>query len=178
MKYLYTYAVMLLVLSTPLFAQDATQTDPPLDQTRLNLFVGNWEGPGSYEGGDGQKITFTMTMSGKHILDDKAVELNPFAELGEMGHYMEKDIVAYDPMTKKMSLLCVSNMGEVAKYDGTWVEGSKNTLRFKGQKIVGNSTYKTEQTIFFHDGDKVTWRALTTKDGKADGTFECTMTKK
>lgn len=165
------------LLATTLTAQNAPENKMPVGMKQLQLFHGDWEGPGSYEG-NGNTMEFTMQFTGMPILGGTAVELNPSADLENMGTYLEKDFVAWDPMLKQVTMFTVSNMGEVGQYNGNWVEGKTNTLELKGTKIVDNDTYESHATIFFHDGNKMTWRVVSTKNDQADGTFEATLTKK
>ncbi len=176
MRHLIMVALCLVLIATSISAQNASKTDPPVEMKQLQLFIGDWEGPGSYENA-GNKMAFTMSVGGTNIIDGMAVELNPTAELKNVGTYKEKTLVAWDSMLKQVTMFTVSNMGEVGQYNGHWVEGKTNTLALKGTKTVGNDTYKMDATIFFHDGDKFTWRVTSTKNGQADGTFEATLTK-
>ena len=175
MKTITALSVFLLILTVPLSGQD-NQSAPPVAQEQLDLFLGDWQGNGMYESEDND-LRFDMSFSGTHIIEGKAIELNPRANIPEMGTYVEKSMLAWDPLLKQISMLTVSNMGEVGYYTGDWIVGKKNTLSLSQTKIVDNDSWKTETTIFFHDGNKMTWKSLSTKNDKIEGTFEATLTR-
>ncbi len=171
MKLALRYFSLVLILASPSIAQDMTPTDPPVSQSQLDLFLGSWSGDGYYEG-DGNKYEFKMSFTGKSIINGKAIEIDPSAEVKGMGPYREKSLIAWDAMLSQVTMLTVSNFGEVGKYTGDWEVGTKNTLKLKESKSVGNDRFDVEHTFIFHDGKELMWRALTTKNGGAMGTYE------
>jgi hypothetical protein len=107
----------------------------------------------------------------------KAIEMNPHADLGDMGPYSEKNLLAWDPRLNQVTLLVVSNMGEVGQYNGNWVEGKTNTLKLNATKTIGKDEYVLEQTITFLEDDKMTWRASSHLNGETAGVFKATYIK-
>lgn len=177
MKSALKYLALALLLVSPALAQDGPQTDPPVSQAQLDLFLGSWSGHGSYES-DGNKIEFKLGFTGKSIVLGKAIEIDPSAEVKGMGPYREKSIFAWDPMQKHVAMMSVSNFGEVGMYTGDWEVGQKNTLKLKGTVIVDNDRFEVEHTLIFHDGNQLHWRSLSTKNGGAMGTFEARLKRK
>lgn len=171
MKPALSYLALAFILISPAVAQDGTATDPPVSQTQLDLFLGSWTGDGYYES-NGNKLEFTISFSGKSIVMGKAIEIDPSAEVKGMGPYREKSLVAWDPMLKQVTMLTVTNFGEVGDYSGDWVVGSTTTLKLKATKVVDNDRFEVEHTFIFHDGNGLIWRTLSTKNGGAMGTFE------
>jgi hypothetical protein len=171
------YIVLSFLLAYPCVAQDMPATEPPVSQSQLDLFLGSWSGSGYYEG-EGKKYEFKMTFSGKSIVNGKAIEIDPSADVKGMGPYREKSLIAWDPMLEQVSMLTVSNFGEVGKYTGDWEVGTKTTLKLKETKVVSNDRFDVEHTLIFHDGNKLLWRVLSTKNGGAIGTYEGTFTKR
>lgn len=177
MKFALTYIVLSFLLVSPCIAQNMPATDPPVSQSQLDLFLGSWTGSGYYEG-DGKKYEFTMKFSGKSIVNGKAIEIDPSADVKDMGPYREKSLLAWDPMLEQITMLTVSSFGEVGKYTGDWVVGTKTTLKLQETKVINNDRYDVEHTLIFHDGNKLLWRAISTKNGGAMGTYEGTFTKR
>jgi hypothetical protein len=171
MKTALRYLAFACILLSPAVAQDGPATDPPVSQTQLDLFLGSWTGDGYYENG-GKKLEFPVSFSGKSIVMGKAIEIDPSAEVKGMGPYREKSLVAWDPMLKQVTMMSVTNLGEVGDCSGDWVVGSTTTLKLKGTKVVDNDRFDVEHTFIFHDGNGLVWRALSTKNGGAMGTFE------
>ncbi len=177
MKHAVRYLVLALLLVSPSIAQEMPETNPPVSQSQLELFLGSWKGVGTYEG-EGNKYDFKVSFTGKYIVKGKAIEIDPSAEVKGLGPYREKSMIAWDPMQKQVTMMTVTNMGEIGKYVGDWVVGTKNTLVLKESKVMMNERYEVEHTFIFHDGKELMWRSLATKNGGAVGTFEGKFKKK
>ena len=177
MKTALKYIAIALILVSPALAQDSPPTDSPVSQKQLELFLGAWSGDASYEG-EGKKYEFKMSFTGKSIVMGKAIEIDPSAEVKGMGPYREKSILVWDQALKHVTMLSVSNFGEVGQYTGDWEVGLKNTLKLKGSIVVENDRFEVEHTFIFHDGNQLHWRSLSTKNGGALGTYEGRFKKK
>jgi hypothetical protein len=175
----YTHYIVLPLLALLLpqnIALMAQEDARPPEFTRLETFIGTWQGTGTYN--DGKSATaFSMTMNGRPAAGGAAIHLEIGADVPNSGKYHEEDFLAWDALRKTVTLFAVSNMGEVAAYTGAWVEGKTNTLKLQEIKTVDNQEYRTDVTIIIRDGNTFSWDVvMESPDGVQ--TFNSEFTRK
>ncbi len=165
-----------VILLTVMLVTGTAEAQEPIDVqkaqiTKLSQFLGEWKSvEAGYEGTDGN-MEFEMTMEVVKIVQGFAVEMSVSAEIAEVGSYAEKDFLAFDPFEEKVTMLTVSNFGEVAKYSGNWDSDNENVLRLSGTRAAKGKEFVSEITITFTDDETFTWNVDTFSGGEKTGTF-------
>ncbi len=181
MKQLLSTIVPMLLLAVAITTRPALAQEQPAvpkaQLEKLTQFVGQWMSTeAGYEGAEG-KMEFEMKMEAAPILNGFAVEFSVSAEIAEVGDYLEKDFLAFDPYEQMVSLMTVSNFGEVAKYTGNWGTDDDNVLHLSGTRMMDGKEVTSTVTITFLDDETFTWTVEVTADGEQAGRFWAKLEK-
>lgn len=181
MKQLFCTIVPVLLVAVVLAVRPAVAQESPSvpkeQLEKLTQFVGEWTSTeASYDGVEG-RMEFEMTMEAVPILNDFAVEFSVKSEIAEVGVYLEKDFLAFDPYEQTVSLMTVSNFGEVAQYKGNWGTDDENVLHLSGKRMMGGKAVVSTVTISFIDDETFTWVVEVTADGEQAGRFSAKLEK-
>lgn len=144
---------------------------------KLGQILGEWTAEGAYVEEERGRTEFDLNMEADLIVQGWAVEIVIKADIAEIGLFAEKDFLAYDPMEKSISLMTVTNFGEVAKYTGKWDKEKENVLRLAGTRMSGEKKFTADVSITFVDDDTFEWEAITRLDGKQISRFWARFTK-
>lgn len=144
---------------------------------KLAIFIGEWEASGAVMEGDGSRLETDMTMNVVKIVEGWALELNFIGEIAEVGTYAEKELLAYDPGSRLVTMFTMSNWGEVGMYTGGWDPEQENTLVLTGSRKIGDETVYIEAHFIFKDDDTLDWRWYAKKDGAVVGSFTALFEK-
>ena len=162
------------LLPQVLHAQESdANTGPPPAVAKLLRFEGNWHGKGTVIMGD-QKNPVAVTMHMQKTSGGWGLRGDMTGDMGNMGKYIETDLMGYEPNSKTVHLFSVTNMGETHDHAGTWDDNTLN-LHYDG-------TYKGEPmhealSVTIVNPNKLKFSSVTTVNGQPMGTFEATVTK-
>ena len=149
----------------------------PKEMERIDRFKGNWTGDGWYVSGkDSTYLKFNM--KGSEIVAGWGVQLTFGGKMKDGKVYAESDIVSYNPEKKNISVYCISNAGEVSRYEGDWADDLKNTLNLTSMGTMDGKETKTQTQIIFVNAKKITWRTVMAIQGGAGPVFEGTLWRK
>ena len=158
---------------TPASAQMSDEHKAELE--KLSRFVGEWVAEDAYYEGPDTRWEFGITMVGEPVIQDMAVEFTTVADIAEVGVFEEKDFLTYDAMEGKVTLMAVTNFGEVGVYTGDWDAENEDILHLSGEKTFKGDRYEFQLTVTFEDDDTIAWKVETTRNGEALSTFKATF---
>jgi hypothetical protein len=139
---------------------------------KLMRFEGEWKAEEAGLEGTRGNFEFEMTLEVIPIIEGNALEFSIRADIAEVGLYVEKDFLTFDYMEEKVTLMSVSNFGEVGTYAGSWDPEEEGTLHLSGTKMYQGKQFISKITIVFEDDDVFTWKVETSLGGEVMGRFQ------
>lgn len=150
-------------------------TPPPEPVKQLYRFIGDWRGKAVASMGK-DTIRFPLTIKAEKTADGWGVLASVRGDMGKMGTYHETSMFGWSPQTKLVHLFSVTNMGETHDHFGDWLKDEKTTLKLTFTQPQGEGTeFKEEIMMILHDGNQMTMRSLTMRNGEYQSSFVAEM---
>jgi hypothetical protein len=177
-------ALLSLLVPTLAFAGDAAkpapaaappaQPAPPADvKTTVDMFKGNWSFDSTINAtgvpGMDKPVKFKMAFPCKTVADGNAVECTASAKTA-MGPFDGTFLVAYDPYSKAVHFISVTNMFEVHDHVCQWKGGDLSCTPLKAGMGAGGDEITEDITMHF-DKNTCDFTSVSHMKGGATMTF-------
>ena len=149
MKSIVLVLAVLSMLTAALAADNAPA--PPADRTNFSQFVGSWTGDGVLKDTGKPEVKVRMKVDCRPAGGGWGVKCDFNMTSPDM-NYQESDLFGYDAATGQVHWFSIDNAGEVHDHKGTWVDGSRLTVRHNGLNNLTESidlSFKGRNTMAF-----------------------------
>ena len=134
MKHIVTILAVLSMVTAATAADNAPA--PPSGSASFSQFVGSWAGEGVYKDTGKPEVKVRMKVDCRPAGGGWGVKCDFNMTSPEM-NYQESDLFGYDATSGQVHWFAIDNVGSVHDHKGTWIDGSRLSVRYTG---ANNST--------------------------------------